>query len=66
MAMKAVSCGSGGVQFIEDDIERGAKSVSYKEFLKEECAKLKPRKLFGKREEKRIIEDDYSAVSAQT
>jgi len=61
--MKAVSCGSGGVQFIEDEIERDVKSVSYKEFLKEECAKLQPRKLLGQKNEDTSVSFD-DAVSA--
>lgn len=47
--MNAVSCSSGGVMFIPEEIERGAKSVSYKEFVKEENAQLQKRKLFGRK-----------------
>ena len=61
--MKAVSCGSGGVMFIDDEIERDAKSVSYKEFLKEECQKLSPQKLFGRKNEDASVSMD-DAVSA--
>ena len=35
--------------FIPEEIERGAKSVSYKEFVKEENAQLQKRKLFGRK-----------------
>ncbi len=47
--MHGVSCCSGGVMFVEDEIERKPNSISYKEFIKEEGAEQKKRKLFGRK-----------------
>ncbi|MGH1398881.1 MAG: hypothetical protein ACRBCT_06670 [Alphaproteobacteria bacterium] len=59
--MTAVSCSSGGVMFIPDEIETNAKTVSYKEFVKEECAKLKQRKLFGNKDTKPTAKERKTA-----
>lgn len=48
--MSSVSCCSGGVMFVPDAIERASKSASYKDFIKDENAVVKKRKLFGRKE----------------
>ncbi len=47
--------------FIPDEIETNAKTVSYKEFVKEECAKLKQRKLFGNKDTKPTAKERKTA-----
>lgn len=59
--MTSVSCCSGGVMFVPDEIERKSKSISYKEFVKEEKAERKTRKLFGRRKEAQKTEGTQKA-----
>ena len=47
--MEAVSCCSGGVMFVDEKIERTAKAVSYKDFVKQEETTQKRQKILGKR-----------------
>ncbi len=59
--MTSVSCCSGGVMFVPDEIERKGKSMSYKDFVKEEKAESKTRKLFGRRKDAQKTDSSQKA-----